>query len=388
MFQFQKYNSDRCKHKAYDQFKRVISNDARQIGNQSVLNTSELRSSMLAKVKSALKKVKSSETFDDVDQSIKAVSDALKVGLKQIIRDLRMQVIPLAQRFIKTTENLKELYKKGPPSTYNMLNALLDSKTTDVIDSNSGLSKLLSTQFDIDTYVNDIFEKPDTETSLEPKKTISQKKLLNLFNHMETATSNIDCFVLSAMATIGAGSDALKLLKSGRLIMTNRNPRAMALKDAMELIKSFDKVLTDTELKPQQIVTKPVENNEDDDDDEDPDEVAQKNEEFLKTIPHLDRTRIPKKIPHRRQSLGVIVIHPNRHIEYKEVNDTSQLKKFVKSQTKGYKQQPKFQHPKFLKVNSKKLVDTMVEDIKKKAIKNGMTRKEMVDEIIQNLSRN
>jgi len=384
MFQFQEYNSDRCKYKAYDQFKKVISNEAKQIGNQSVLNTSELRSSMLAKVKTALKEVKSSETFNDVDQSIERVSDALKVGLKQIISELRTKVIPLTQQFIKTVKNLKELYRKGPPSTYNMLNSLFDSKPND-IDSQADLFKLLSPQFDIDKFIDDIFKKSDTETSLEPKKAESQKRLLNLFKHMETATSNIDCFVLSAMATIGAGSDALKLLKSGRLIMSFKNPKAIALKDAMELIISVDNLSTNAELKPQQMVSKTVENDEDDDD-EDPDEVAQKNEEFLKTIPHLDR--IPKKIPHKRQSLGVIVIHPNRQIEYQEVTDTSQLKKFVKNQTKRYKRQPKINHPKFLKVNSKKLVDTMVKDINKRAVKNGMTRKEMIDEILQNLSKN
>ncbi|KAL4131953.1 hypothetical protein QTP88_009179 [Uroleucon formosanum] len=386
-FLFKEYNSDQCKRDAYDRFKKVTSQDAKQIAYRSVLDTSEMRSNMLATIKNAIGNVKVSKTLNDVDQSLRTVSYSLKTGLKQTVSDLVTKVIPLAKDFLKTTENLKELYKNGPQSTHKMLSNILESEST-VPDSAKDVLKFISPNFDVDELINNIFEKPFNTKSLKEKKAKAQRKLISLSKHMDTAISNIDCFVLSAMSAIGIGADTLKLLKSGRVIMSDKHPRAKALKNAMGIIKSGKKIrnndvgFTPT-LTPSDGFT---ESDEDDDDEEDPDQVAQKNEEFLKTVPDLDdNIPVPIKVPNKRQSLGVIVVHPDKQIEYKEVTDTSQLKKFVGDQTKKYKLQSKNKHPKFLKLNSKKLIDSMVADVKKKAERNGMSKKEMVEEIIKNL---
>ncbi|KAE9530607.1 hypothetical protein AGLY_011069 [Aphis glycines] len=386
-FLFKEYNSDQCKRDAYDKFKKVTSQDAKQIAYRSVLDTSEMRSNMLATLKNAISSVKASRTFNDVDQSLRTVSYSLKVGLKQTISDLVIKVIPLAKDFLKTAENLKELYQRGPQSTHKMLTNILENEST-VPESAKDILRLISPQFDVDELINNIFEKPCTAKSLKEKKVKAQRKLIDLSKNMDTAISNIDCFVLSAMSTVGIGADTLKLLKSGKVIMSDKHPRAKILRDAVGIIEAGKKLQNNDDsftptLKPSDGTTE----SDEDDDDEDPDEVAQKNEEFLKTVPDLDdNIPIPKKVPNKRQPLGVIVVHPDKQIEYKEVTDTSQLKKFVGDQTKKYKLQSKNKHPKFLKLNSKRLIDAMVADVKKKAERNGMTKKEMVDEIIKNLN--
>ncbi|XP_025191562.1 uncharacterized protein LOC112591841 [Melanaphis sacchari] len=387
-FLFNEHNADQCKRNAYDKFKKVTSQDAKQIAYRSVLDTSEMRSSMLATIKNAISSVKVSQTFNDVDQSLRTVSYSLKTGLKQTISDLVTKIVPLANDFLKTTENLKELYQKGPQSTHKMLTNILENEST-VPDSAKDILKLISPEFNVDELVNNIFEKPCNAKSLKEKKNKAQRKLIELSKHMDTAISNIDCFVLSTMSIVGIGADTLKLLKSGKVIMSDKHPRAKTLRDAVGIIvagkniKNNNVGLTPT-LTPSSGTTV---SNEDDDDDEDPDQVAQKNEEFLKNVPDLDdNIPIQKKIPNKRHSLGVIVVHPDKHIEYKEVTDTSQLKKFVGDKTKKYKLQSKNKHPKFLKLNSKKLIDVMVADVKKKAEINGMTKKEMIEEIIKNLS--
>lgn len=346
-----------------------------------------MRSNMLATIKNAIGNVKVSKTHSDVDQCLRTVSYSLKTGLKQTVGDLVTKVIPLAIDFLKTAENLKELYKNGPQSTHKMLSNILENEST-VPDSAKDVLKLISPQFDVDELINNIFEKPFNTKSLKEKKAKAQRKLIGLSKHMDTAISNIDCFVLSAMSAVGIGADTLKLLKSGRVIMSDKHPRSKALRDAVGIIKSGKKI-RNNEVGFTPTLTPPDGFNEsdEDDDDEDPDQVAQKNEEFLKTVPDLDdNIPVPKKVPNKRQSLGVIVVHPDKQIEYKEVTDTSQLKKFVRDQTKKYKLQSKNKHPKFLKLNSKKLIDSMVADVKKKAERNGMSKKEMVEEIIKNLN--
>jgi hypothetical protein len=341
---------------------------------------------MLATIKNAIGNVKASQTFNDVDQSLRTVSYSLKSGLKQTISDLVIKVVPLAKDFLKTAENLKELYQKGPQSTRKMLTNILENESI-VPDSAKDILTLISPQFDVDKLINNIFEKPCNAKSMKEKKINAQRKLINLSKHMDTAISNIDCFVLSTMSTVGIGADTLKLLKSGRVIMSDKHPRAKILKDAVGIIKSGKKIRNNiVDFTPTTTFDGNTESDEDDDD-EDPEQVAQKNEEFLKTVPDLDdNIPIPKKVPNKRQSLGVIVVHPNKQIEYKEVNDTSQLKKFVGDQTNKYKSLSKNKHPKFLKLNSKKLIDAMVADVKKKAERNGMTKKEMVEEIIRTLN--
>jgi len=342
---------------------------------------------MLATLKNAIGNVKASRTFNDVDQSLRTVSYSLKVGLKQTVNDLVMKVIPLAKNFLKTAENLKELYQRGPQSTHKMLTNILGNEST-VPESAKDILRLISPQFDVDELINNIFEKPCTAKSFKEKKVKAQRKLIDLSKHMDTAISNIDCLVLSAMSTVGIGADTLKLLKSGKVIMSDKHPRAKILRDAIGIIEAGKKIRNnDDSFTPTSTPSDGTTDSDEDDDDEDPDQVAQKNEEFLKTVPDLDdNIPIPKKVPNKRQPLGVIVVHPDKQIEYKEVTNTSQLKKFVGDQTKKYKLQSKNKHPKFLKLNSKRLIDAMVADVKKKAERNGMTKKEMVDEIIKNLN--
>lgn len=382
--QFKEYNSDQCKREAYDKFKKVNSQDAKQIAYRTVLDTSEMRSNMFATIKNALNNVKTSTSFNEVDQSLRTVSYTLKSGLKQTIDDLVIKVIPLSKDFMKTAENLKALYTKGPQSTHRMLASILESEPI-VPDSAKDVLKLISPDFDVDKLINNILEKSSQPHSLKEKKAEAQTTLIDLSKYMDTAISNIDCFTLSAMSVIGTGADTLKILKSGRMIMSDKHPRARALRDAIGIIKSGS-IIKDSPKFRAQLSASENTFDSDEDDDEDPEQVAQKNEEFLKSVPELhDDVPVHKKVPNKRQTLGVIVVHPNKQIEYKEVTDTAELKTFVGEQTRKYKLHSK-DHPKFLKVNSKKVIDTMVEDIKKKAEKNGMSKKEMVDEIISSLS--
>lgn len=340
---------------------------------------------MIATIKNAISNVEESKTSYEVDQSLITVKNTLKTSLKHTINDLVNKVLPLATDFIKETEHHTELYRRGPQSTHNMLAGILESPPT-VPDSAKPVLKLISPEFDVDEIANKIFDKPIKAKSLKRKQTKAKKKLIELSIRMETATSNIDCFVLTAMSTVGTGVDTLNLLKSGRVIMSDKHPRAKTLRDAMGIIEAGRNIYNDENFTPALVSSENV-NESDEDDDVNPDHVTRKNEEFLKTVPDLDDNLRHKRVPNRRQALGVIVVHPDKQIEYKEVTDTRGLKKFVKEQSKKYKIQSQ-NHPKFLKVNSKKLIDSMVEEVKRKAEKNGMTKKEMVDEIMKNLKSN
>lgn len=383
--QFEYNNSDRCKHDAYDKFKKVKSKNAKKIAYRSIVDTSELRNKILTKLKTAIVDVKSSKTFDDVDQSMQIISYALKNGLKRIINDVVTEIIPLAQKFIETTENLKTLYEKRSPTTHKMLTSLLDSKPS-VKDSHIDLLKLISPEFDVDKLVNDIFEKANTEQSLKQKKSEALKVLFNSYKLMTIATSNIECFVLTAMATIGAGSDTLNSLKSGRLIMSEFHPKAVALKDAMGLIKSGENILASTELLTRQTTSNSTEDSYENVDNKYPKEVAKRNKNFLKTVPYPNQ--IPNKNRKKPKTLSVIIVHPNKQIEYKEMSDASQLNNLISHQNKKHKNHPNYNQPKFLKTNGKKAVNSIIENINRKAIANGMTREDMVNEIIENLSKN
>lgn len=349
-----------------------------------------MRSNILTAIKNALKYVKTSKSFDEVDQSLMAVGDSIKTGLQETIKDLLTRLIPLSNDFVQKTESLEVLYRKGPQSTHKMLDGILNGEPT-IPDLAKDILKLVSPKFDVNALISEILEKPQRETGhLKERKAQAQTKIIELSQAIEMAISNIDCFVLSAMATIGGGADTLKSLKTGRIIMADINPRAKTLRNAFGIIKSFKTIKDSPDFKAPTINSKNSEGGNDDDDDnddEDPEEVAQKNEAFFKSIPQLDKNvHLPRKVPNKRQSLGIIVLHPNKPIEYKEVSNTVALKKFIGEQTRNYKQLQSEDHPKFLKVNSRKVVEAMVEDIKRKAAKNGMSKKEMVDEIINNLS--
>jgi hypothetical protein len=290
---------------------------------------------------------------------------------------------PLAKHFKVELEKRKKLYQQGPQSTYNMLANILKSPPT-VPDSSEPILHLISPEFNVDELVNNIFNKPINEKSLKQKQIKAEKKLIELSMHMETATSNIDCFVLTTMSTVGSGMDTLNTLNSGRVIMSDKHPRAETLRDAAGIIEAIRNMMNDEKFMPKSVISKNADDI-DEDDDEDLDQVTQKNEEYLKTVPDLDKNvRLHKKVPNRRQTLGVIVVHPDKQIEYKEVTNTIQLNKFVGDQSKKYRIKSK-NNPKFLKVNSKKLINSMVEEVKRKAEKNGMTKKEMVDEILRML---
>lgn len=366
------------------------SEDTKEIAYRSVLDTSEMRSNVLVTIKNAIKNVKYAKTSKDVDQNLETVSYVLKTGLKQTIQDLMEKVLPLINNFLQTTKSLKELYVKGPPTTHKMLTSILESEPN-IPSIDNGIIKFISPKFNVDELIDGLFKEPLNTKSLKSKKAKAQRKFMELSKNMDTAVSNIDCYILSAMATIGIGSNALKSLKSGRMIMSEKHPRTKALEDAIGVVKSLQKVLENAEFKPKinNDNTTETKDDEDDDDDEDPEQVAKKNEEFLKTVPDLDdKVPLLKKVPNKRRSLGVIVVHPNKEVEYKEVTDTSELKKFVGDRTNKYTNQSQNNRPKFLKVNKKKLIDKIVADVKKKAEKNGMSKKEMVDEIVSTLKKN
>lgn len=388
--QFNDYNFDQCKRNAYDKFKKVKSEDTKEIAYRCVLDTSDLRSNALDTIKNSIKNVKYAKTSKDVDKSLEAVSYVLKTGLKQTINDLMVKVLPLINSFLQTTNRLKELYVKGPPSTHKMLSSILESEPN-IPNIDEGILKLISPKFNVDELIDGLFKGPLNTKSLKIKKSKAQKKFMELSKNIDTAVSNIDCFVLSAMSTIGIGSNALNSLKSGRMIMSEKHPRTKALRDSIGIIRSLQKVLENGDFTPTVNTDNTSESNDDDDDDddEDPEQIARKNEEFLKTVPTLDdNVPLLKKAPIKQRSLAVIVVHPNKEVEYKEVTDTSELKKFVGDRTNKYSNQSQNYRPKFLKVNKKKLIDQIVKDVKKKAGKNGMSNKEMVDEIVGTLKKN
>lgn len=395
MLQFNEYNADQCKRDAYDKFKKVSSQDSKQIAYGSILDTSELRSSILTVINDAIRNVKASKTKQGVNQSMMKVSDTLKTGLKKTISSFLYKMVPFGRDYLKTANTLTDLYLKGPQSTHKMLSNIMYSEPTIPDSAAKDILKLISPEFNVDDMVDNIFKNRYKHyKNLKKFKSTTQRKLIDLSKNMDTAISNIDCSMLSAMSTVGLGMDTMKSLKSGRMIMSDKHPRAQALKDAIEIIKlsqnsNFDANYSPNPTSP--LVSSPdnyLKSTENDDYD-DPDRVAEKNEEFLKNVPQLDNdVPIPKKVLNKRQSLGIIVVHPDNHIEYREVTDTSELNKFVGDQTKKYKLQPKSNYPKFLKVNSNKVIDTMVDDIKIKAQENGMTKKEVVDELITSLKNN
>ncbi|KAL5244598.1 hypothetical protein ACI65C_012008 [Semiaphis heraclei] len=375
-FLFKEYNTDQCKRDAYDRFKEVHSQKAKDVVYQIFLDTNKMRSNLLTTVKNAIGNVKDSKTINDVDQSLRTVSNSLKTDLKETVRNLVTNVTPLAMGFLKTAKNLRCRYKKGPRTTYKMLSNICKNEST-IPDSAKDVLKLISPQFEVDELIDNILEKPCTSKTLKDKKAKAQSKLIDLSKHMDTAISNIDCCVLSAMSSVGIGADTLKLLKSGKVIMSDEHPRVKTLRDAMGIIKSGKKIIDNNQgftstLTPLDGTTE----NDKYDDDEDPDNVAQENENILKTVPDLeDNMTLPKKDPNKRHPLGVIVVHPNNDIDYKEVTNTSQLKKFVGDQSKKYKSLYKNNNPTFLKPNNNKLFHSMVADVKKKAETNGMSKK-------------
>lgn len=389
ILQFSENNSDQCKREAYDKFKKVKSEDTNEIAYRSVLDTSEMRSNVLVTIKNAIKNVKYAKTSKDVDQNLGTVSYVLKTGLKQTIQDLMEKVLPLINNFLQTTKSLKDLYVKGPLTTHKMLTSILESEPN-IPSIGYGILKFISPKFNVDELIDSLFNEPLNSSSLKSKKSNAQRKFMELAKNMDTAVSNIDCYILSTMSTIGVGFNTLKSLNSGRMIMSEKHPRTKSLRDALGVVKSLQKVLDNGEFTPKinnDNVTE-TKNNDDDDDDEDQEQVAKKNEEFLKTVPTLDdNVSLLKKLPKKRRTLGVIVVHPNNEVEYKEITDTMELKKFVGDRTNKYTNQSQSNRPKFLKVNKKKLIDKIVADVKKKADQNGMSKREMVDEIVNTLKK-
>lgn len=364
------------------------------------MDTSEIRSEVLATIQNAMNEVKTSETFEDVDRSMKTVGDALKVSLKRIVSNLANKIGPMARDFMTTANAVRTLYETGQPSmTSKMLTSVLRDEPT-VPDSAKHALKFISPEFDVDRLIDGLFDKPTSPTAnsnLARKKAKAQFKLDDLSRRMDTAISNIDCFILSAMSAVGIGADTLKILSARRVFMSDKNPRAAALRDAVGIIKSCANDVRNDNVSPPgddqgtTVVDRDHDDDDDDDDVEDPEQVAQKNEEYLNAVPDLVENvpAVPeKRVPSKRQTLGVIVVHPDKQVEYKEVTKPSELKSFINNQTKKYKVQFRDKHPKFLKVDSKKLIDTMVLDVKKKAERNGLSKKEMIDEIIQSLNDN
>lgn len=380
----------KCKNNdAYNKFHRITSQDAMLITywNWSVLNINNIRSDILATIKHAINNINNSQTFYDIDQNMSTVINTLKTRIKQGIRDFLTRIIPITQNFLSTAEARKQFHLNGPQSTYNMLCKILTDDPI-VPPIAKDILTLFSPQFDVDKLINDLFEYKCNSVTLKKKKFNAREKLVDSFMSMDTALNNIDCFIWSALVTVGNGLNTLKLLKSHRVIMTDKHPRAKSLKNAIGIIKSFSNILKNENFISNPDISDNVDKNNEDDD-EDPDVVAQKNEVYLNAIPHLDHNvSIPIKIRNKPQSsLGVIVVHPDKQIEYKEVTNSLELNKFVRNRSRKYELQS-LTNPKFLKVNSKQLIDTLVKDVKKKADKNGMSKIEMANEIIKHLKSN
>lgn len=387
--QFNEYNSDQGKRVAYDRFKKVSSNNTKQIAYKSLLDTNKFRKSVLTEVNYAIVNLKASNTKQDVYESMKKFSDTLKIDLKKTINGYLYKLIPFARNFLITANNVKKLYQIGPQSTYKMLTDILDSNLTIPNSTANYIMKLITTDFNVEKFIDNHIKIPYNKLTLKNLKTVTHDKLIDLSKNLDTAISNIDCSILSVMSTIGLGKDTLNLLKSGRLIMSNKHPRAKTLKHAIAIIKPYQNSRFNAYYSPNVALSllnidDELKSNENDDD---PNQVASKNVKFLKNVPHLDNhVLIPKEFRNKKKSLGVIVVHPEKHIEYKEVNDRTELNKLVGDQTKKYKHHSKSNYPK-LKVNTKHVIDITADDIKKKAQQNGMSKNEMINEIIKSLNK-
>lgn len=344
---------------------------------------SKVRKDMLSTIKNAISIVKGSKAFDDVDQSMKTVAIDLLSCSKEIISNL-INIVSFTEGFLLRANELKRLYQKGPHSTYNMLNNILETKPT--VDSlTKDILILISSQHSIEEFINNYLE--NDEMTLSQKKTNVLDKLVNLSSYIDTSISNVGCFIISTVSTIDIGETTMKSLSSGRVVLRDENPRAMALRDAVNIVK----YLSNIQNKYNTVSYPPISNyntfksDNYDDNDEDSGRSVKKDEN-LNAIPNLS-VPMTKKIRNKGQSLGIIIVHPNKQIEYNEVTNKRQFKRFVRNNMKKYEFQIK-DNPNFSKAINSKGINTLVNNIKEKADRNGMSKKEMVDEILNNLNNN
>lgn len=331
LLQFKNYNLDQCRNLSYRKFEHLSKNGATSISYLCLLSTSEFRSNISKTIPKAINNVKGSNTLNDVDQYMKTVRDTLKIGLKQTFDTVITNILPLAKKIMDTTENLYKFDQRGPHPIRNMLNTVMESKPS-VPELTQDALNIFSPEFNIDEMINSIFDTSyNKTTSLKEKKTDAKNKLRDLSTHMNTAIDNIDCFVLSIVSILYSG---LKNLKSHDSIMRDEHD----IQKALYVIGIINKI------------------------------NKNKNE--------------------RHAKLGVIIIHPNKRIQYMKMTDESEYKQFAMEITNKFKNVPKDQRPICLKVYSKQSIDAKVKDIEITIDKDEMNVEEIKNEIIAKLNNN
>jgi len=317
--------------------------------------------------------IKTANTLNDVDQNMRTVSFVLKTSLKQIISEIVTKITPLSIEVVERTENIKNMYLNGPKSTYEMLTNVLESEPK-IPNLAKDAIKVISPEFNVDEIVDNIFDKSPGETSLQLKKAKAQNKLINLSDHMNTAIDNMDCFIISILSTIGNGASTLKSLRSGRVIMGSEHPRAGALRDAIGLIMKSNELLGNKRSFKIVNSNRPKESGKINDD-----EKAARN----LTNDETTSNGVTKK--QRPITLGVIVVYPDKRIQYQQMATKSDSDKYIENETNIYRDKPA-PHPLFLKVSSRKSVDAIIKDVKEMKNIDEMDIQEIKKEIINKLT--
>jgi len=309
--------------------------------------------------------------------------------LKHTISEVLTKVIPLAENIMKTAENIKVSYQKGPQSTHNMLTNVLESEPK-ISDLAKGALNVISPGFNVDEMINNIFDTPYSDTSLKRRKANAQRKLIDLSIHMDTVMSNIDCFILFTMATIGNGASTLKSLKSRKVIMADEHPRVKALSDTIGIIIKLAKYIRYRETL-KTVNSNGVEKNGMSNSNGNPDRTFQKRKNVLTRKPNLNNSKTtPRSVTvNRKKTLGVIVVYPDRQIVYIKMSNRLKLNGFIKKETNNYTREfGARNHPVFLIVNSRKNIATLIEEMKKVNGYNRMSNIAIRNEITKMLNRN
>jgi len=321
---------------------------------------------------------------------MRTVSYTLKTGLKQTINEMLTKVIPLTEYIMETAENIKAFYQNGPQSTYKMLTNVLESEPKISDMAKSALS-IISPGFNVDEMINNIFDMPyDSDTSLKQRRANAQRKLIDLSIHMDTVMSNMDCFILFTMATIGNGASTLKSLKSRKVIMTDEHPRVKALRDTIGIIVKLSEYIRNGKIV-KTVNASGVKENGVSKSDGNPDRTFQKRENVLTPKPNLNNSKTTSRsvTVNRERTLGVIVVYPNRQIVYEKMANRPELDEFIEEETRKYTRKFRAKdHPVFLKVSSRKEIAPLIEKVKKEDGYDGMSNVEIRNEITKMLNNN
>ncbi|XP_050433136.1 MATH and LRR domain-containing protein PFE0570w-like isoform X48 [Adelges cooleyi] len=351
-------NAEQCKITAYEELTKIASYDIKKLVFSIGLLSSKLRNNVMSDIKQANNDVKQSDLRGQVDQVVERTRKAIDVNFEQSIGEMREKLVLLAQKFVETTNGLKNTYKVRPRTTHEMLSSITVDPLPVSETAGAALS-IISPQFNIDKAVRRILEaRPSGRVkNLHDKKYDTQRKLIDLSRLMDTAVNNFECLMLSVINEIGIGVDTLKVLNSSKLMMSSQNPRAKALKNAMTIV--------------QEILGRASGNQSG--------ASAKFANRSIDSEPVAD-------MKNKQKPVGVIVVHPDMTIRYKQLPGNKELKKFVAEESKPYKKGKTKVSPKFLEVDNKKLIQNIINDTKKRAKQAGMTDAETVNEIVRKLN--